>query len=100
MRKVTLTSSSRRSLICLSWNKTLSSPPSVSSNKIKSLSEDTQDDELSAGSIYDFSIYPLVTDGDFKIDDVSDGHRSMNSHTLSQHDWYLTNGDVSCGNIL
>ena len=32
------------------------------------------------------------------MDDVRGGNVSMSRHTLSQHDWYFKNSDVSCGN--
>ena len=31
--------------------------------------------------------------------DAISGNGSMNIHLLSQHDWYLNNGYVSCGNV-
>ena len=43
-------------------------------------------------------MYPLLIYVNVQIGDVSGGHSSMKSHTLSQHDWDLKNGDVSCWN--
>ena len=66
--------------------------------KRKSLPEEKYDDELPAGSGYDYYLSPLAIDGYLQMGDVISGSGSINSHILSQQYLDFNNGGVRCGN--
>ena len=95
--KLKLTITSRWISFFPSSNNKPSSTPYRVGSKIKVVSEEKYNEELSVGISY-YSYYStLVIDDDLNMGDMSGGNCSINNHTHSQQYYDSNNGDMSSG---
>ena len=82
-----------------SSNSTPPIPPYSVDNKRKEVPKEKSNEELPAGIGDAYYFSPLIIGDDLKMDDMSGGNCSMESHTLYQHDCNSNNGNSSSGYV-